>query len=289
MTGPQAKSVRLASDIKGLADRGMTGTEIAKRLGYSIGHICNAASRFGISLRARRNEKRAKRDAEIIAMYSSGHTLARIGELYGISRERIRQRLAANGVYGADGGVAKRTEQRAARILAGKDKKAIARWGCTYAEYRAIPRAAKTRYRYHERNSRNRAIEFSLTLKEWWGIWSDSGKFAECGVGRGKYCMARFRDEGGYTLGNVYITTNDVNAREAIKRTHGSDKKKTTISKGVYLVAPGGSKPFIARVGKKYIGHFTDPVSAILARERFLAARQPSSSPVSRSGDASPA
>jgi hypothetical protein len=53
-----------------------------------------------------------------------------------------------------------------------------------------------------------------LTFDEWWSIWEQSEHWHERGVGRGKYCMARFGDCGPYAIGNVKIIPQEENVRE---------------------------------------------------------------------------
>ena len=45
-----------------------------------------------------------KRDWDIVERYKSGQTLAAIGIVYGITRERVRQILKKNGITRMDGG-----------------------------------------------------------------------------------------------------------------------------------------------------------------------------------------
>lgn len=58
-------------------------------------------------------------------------------------------------------------------------------------------------------NKRN--IVWDLTYVEWLQIWNQSGKLYLRGRGLGKYCMSRYKDEGPYSISNVYITTNETN------------------------------------------------------------------------------
>lgn len=61
-------------------------------------------------------------------------------------------------------------------------------------------------YKCQKRNAIDRSIPFLLTFEEWWGIWEDSGKYAERGKKPHQYCMSRNNDTGGYEIGNVYIS-----------------------------------------------------------------------------------
>jgi hypothetical protein len=70
-------------------------------------------------------------------------------------------------------------------------------------------------YARHRWMAERRGIGFELTFFEWLTIWRDSGHINERGQGRGRYCMARLRDQGVYVLGNVKIILNEDNSREA--------------------------------------------------------------------------
>src|SRR5580765_8503076 len=57
------------------------------------------------------------------------------------------------------------------------------------------------------RNAKKRGIPFLLTFDEWWLIWQSSQKWEQRGRRKGQYVMARFKDLGPYTVGNVRICT----------------------------------------------------------------------------------
>jgi len=56
------------------------------------------------STKQERDERNEKRDAGFIKLYQEGFTLTAIGEIYGLTRERVRQRLKINGITQEDGG-----------------------------------------------------------------------------------------------------------------------------------------------------------------------------------------
>jgi len=77
----------------------------------------------------------------------------------------------------------------------------------------------KLKIRQAFRNQRDRAkrsgISFELTFEQWLSWWESTGHFHERGLGKDKYCMARFGDAGPYALGNIKCITNSENAKEA--------------------------------------------------------------------------
>jgi hypothetical protein len=70
------------------------------------------------------------------------------------------------------------------------------------------------RYTQHRLNAEKRNIPFRLSFKQWSAIWTASGKFHLCGNRRGRYCMARYGDQGAYEIGNVRICLIEVNRAE---------------------------------------------------------------------------
>lgn len=215
----------------------------------------------------------AARSEAIASMYLSGLTLQGIADHYGLSRERIRQIIFKMKIPPKSGGQAKRTERRRATLVAARDARSIARWGCSYAEKAAIPAAVLRAYTYQRRSAQNRGIAWKITLAAWWKCWLDSGQWGNRGRGRWRYCMSRKNDCGGYEIGNVYITTNQVNGREFQRRKRAGKTTSKTVSTGVYELYPGCSSPYLAKVGKVYVGLFADPISAAIARTKHIASR----------------
>lgn len=72
-------------------------------------------------------------------------------------------------------------------------------------------------YTIHRLNAARRGIGFELTLEEWVHIWTESGHIHERGKEAHQYCMARFKDEGSYRVGNVQIVTARQNALDGDK------------------------------------------------------------------------
>lgn len=159
-------------------------------------------------------------------LFRSGMTLQQIGTAYGLTRERVRQIIAHEGVTGADGGVCQRKARRLAQLakarLARLNVKASAAFGCDYETAVALNggRAPWTRggytyyYLHQRRNARKRGIEWQITLPEWVEAWRQSGRWDSRGLGKDKYVMARRNDLGPYASWNVYITTSGQNAAD---------------------------------------------------------------------------
>lgn len=76
------------------------------------------------------------------------------------------------------------------------------------------PKGPRRRYIEHRANAQKRRIPFLLSFEEWWEIWQASGKWDRRGNRRGRYCMARYSDQGAYEVGNVSICLIETNRAE---------------------------------------------------------------------------
>ena len=162
--------------------------------------------------------KRAVPDSRLENMaylYTHGKTLAEIGSVYSLSRERVRQILEKTGITRNDGG-------QNVRILCNirykQNKPSIFRYfetyGCTREEAELInggqvvstKGSPAHKYGNQRNNARKRQIEWQISFPEWVLVWKESGKFEQRGRGKG-YCMARIGDSGPYSVDNVEIIT----------------------------------------------------------------------------------
>lgn len=203
------------------AQRGLTRTETADELGLSIHTVGAYGRENGVVFRHASAVLSDPRSEPMAAMYKTGKTLEEIGSVYSITRERVRQILKKyHGLVGKDGGKAAQAVIRKQRAEAKRNAKFLARYGCSYGDYRDFVALSKDMcangstyykaplgaYRSQERNAKSRGIEWCITILEWWDVWQKSGKWELRGRGHG-YMMCRFGDVGPYTVGNVYIAT----------------------------------------------------------------------------------
>jgi hypothetical protein len=213
---------------------------------------------------------KAEKVAKMAEMYRQGLTLADIGRQYACTREYVRQLLRAAGINAADGGQAVRSKTvRAATISAQRQRQAKqeARFGVPYELLQALRENGATRaFGQQRKNSAQRGIEWRLTLAQWWAVWQASGKFHLRGVGAGKYCMSRIRDDGAYALGNVHVQLATENSREAVSKWMG----KTKSIKGVFCLYPGRDLAWQAKVGKVSLGFFASAEQAGEARAAYM-------------------
>jgi DNA-binding CsgD family transcriptional regulator len=217
---PPKSNINLPA-VKECAARGMTRAETAEELGLSIYTVGKYGREHAIAFRHASAMVVDPRADDMASMYRSGRTLEEIGKLYGITRERVRQIITKrHGLRADDGGAHAKAKITSARAKALKDAKYLAKYGCTFDQWREMvaigaQMRADGRGRYQaptyayvsqRTNARRRGIGWELSLLEWWQIWDASGKWGLRGRGRG-YMMCRFGDVGPYALGNVYIAT----------------------------------------------------------------------------------
>lgn len=179
------------------------------------------------------------RTQQIIEWCRAGLTLQQVGDRFNISRERVRQIVAANDVLADERGRAIRRKAREQNISDARrlkrDAWAMSIYGCDYATLIDLNGGSKTRgrdsfamrYFQQKRNAMFRGIEFRLTFPQWMRVWNESKKLNERGRGHGKFVMSRFGDAGAYEVGNVFIQSADSNNSEGVKaaRARGCYKK----------------------------------------------------------------
>ena len=205
----------------------------------------------------------------MMEMYRSGLTLQAIGDRYQITRERVRQILRKCKVSVDEGGQTLRAAAKRAQRAAARDQRYLAKYGFTYGEYVAIGARARKAYNEQKCSARNRGLEFGLTMRQWWDIWQQSGHWNERGRGSG-YCMSRVGDRGGYTFGNVYITTCRENVQEFRQRKPVLGRSETP---GVHLRYPTLPKPFVVMHGRKVLGYFATREEAWAVKQAYVAAK----------------
>lgn len=208
--------------------------------------------------------RRTDRDENIKAMYAAGMTLEKIGQRYGVTRERIRQILKKYGITSQDGGARKLAEIKNEKKAAARDSRYRAKHGIDFATYSEIKRAGGViAYRTQKANAYKRDIPFRISLADFWRIWQESGKWAERGRGKGKYCLARYNDSGAYEVGNVWVCSFSENCREARSRSKRGNGN-------VHFINPGTRKPWLAKHGNVCIGFFKTREEAVSAKREYV-------------------
>lgn len=151
--------------------------------------------------------------------------------------------------------------------------------GCSHAEALRLnngeplrkPATPASRYHYQRQAAFKRGIGWEITFPEWLAIWVESGKWAERGIGIGRYCMSRHGDMGPYKVGNVSIKTIVENSREGIERARPAMRANparsgflpANLGKGRgWAFLPNRRKPYQVYLGRKYIGCFAAQAEA---------------------------
>lgn len=275
MTG---RSQRLLARDKAMADlaaAGKTVAEIADVLDVNPQLVRIWAKLAGVKL-VRQTKKSDERADRMALMYRQGVTLAKIGNQYGLTRERVRQIIGKTGITAAEGGASKSAEYRREAAAAKREAVWLAKYGLPYAVVRQLQADRVTHaFHKHKRNSDSRGIDFRLTFIAWLSIWQASGKLDQRGRGKGKYVMSRINDAGAYELGNVHIQLATENSREAVKKWAG----KTKENRGVYLLTPGSAHPWMAKVARVSLGRFATEQEAVAARAAYLDAHPEATKP----------
>lgn len=211
-----------------------------------------------------RRVKADERAAEMAALFRQGWTYERIGQRYGVSRQRIQQLLGGRcGITAADGGAtlryALKRRARDAEKRARRDARCLSKYGCTYALYHSTPVSARRAFRQQRANARRRDIEMSMTFWEWWTLWQESGHWEKRGVGQG-FVMCRYKDAGPYAIGNVYIAT----AR------HNVSTRQNRVTDLPMGVSRNGKKFTAQRCFNGQVNHLGSFPTAALAHAAYL-------------------
>jgi len=253
---------------------------IQRDSGYSRASLSELATTFfpdfrrpapaqPVKLKPSRISKPETRNQDMVTAWQSGLTLQQIGDQHNISRERVRQILKKLGVPVESGGNKLLAERKAAKHIAELNARTYAKHGVTREKWEQIGSRARHCFRSQRRDAGYRGIEWNLTLGDWWDVWQKSGKWQLRGRTKGMFVMSRINDAGGYTLGNIYITSTSNNCREA----RASNPTKAGVRGGVYCLLPGFSRPWLAKFGKKSLGYHATEQEARAARERYMEQR----------------
>ena len=165
------------------------------------------------------SEDRQERNVRIATLYQEGIPSTVLSERFHLTRERIRQILAVQGIGKQQGGVHVKAQRLHSKALALRNKRYQDHYGHDWGVHKALllrdrqARKAGTsvdmtvvgRYRRQRANALKNGYPFTLTLAEWWKTWQESGKWELSGRGRGRYAMVRLDTRKGYELGNVAI------------------------------------------------------------------------------------
>lgn len=185
--------------------------------------------------------------AQLMAkLYRQGFVLDKIGKKFGLTRERVRQILRQLGVQKDEGGGAlqhfiriRAKIEKKITLNEARERRSRKNYGCSFTEVQALgpiseKRTPAHRYKQQRLSAKNRGVEWKITLPQWWKIWSESGKWSECGTG--KYGMARYGDIGPYHQDNVRILSQSENSKEYQSGARAKEDRKNYLRKKSGLV-----------------------------------------------------
>ena len=168
------------------------------------------------------------RDVLICDMIREGRVLEEVGQHFELSRERVRQIAVKYGVDTRHGMELRSLLAPRLSVPLGEKRERIVLeiYGCSREEATRLndgrnisdSRSPAHAYLMQRKSALDRGIGWEMTFPEWLEIWQASGKLAERGRGRGKYCMSRYGDTGAYSKDNVRIISNEQNAAESYER-----------------------------------------------------------------------
>lgn len=213
---------------------------------------------------------RKERIDRMVSMYKQGLTLEKIGQQYGITRERVRQIISKAGVTREEGGEGIKTAYKRKKKAASVHARYMEKYGQPPEIVKELRRARITHaYATQKKSASIRGIEWNLDFATWFSIWQTSGKLHLRGRGKGKYVMSRIKDDGAYELGNVHIQLATENSKEAVQKWKGKTKK----NKGVFLLYPGRTMAWLSTYGKERLGFFETEELAVAARIQAMKSR----------------
>lgn len=109
-------------------------------------------------------------------------------------------------------------------------------------------------YKAHKASAKQRGIEFDMSFVRWLTIWHESGYLLLRGRGAGRYVMARYGDQGGYTADNVDIVPSEVNLQQeqAVRRRIRAKRENVAQGRDSYAHLRRGKHPKGRRVVDPY-------------------------------------
>lgn len=212
-------------------------------------------------------------------------TLEDVAAKYQITRERVRQILAAQGISSRQGGRAmcltaslmSEGAEKAKERIARKNKSCHTYMMCdpgAYAEITghnwislAFATPLAKAYWGQRRSAGTRNIHWNISFPQWVDVWRASGKIEYRGRGQGKYVMARKLDIGGYDVDNVYICP-------SVENNSDRNDKRSGLPMGVTF----RRNKYIAQKmidGKNYnLGSHATPEEASAAYQKFTGKKE---------------
>lgn len=162
-------------------------------------------------------------DRDFAQMVIEGKTVKELCSVFSVTHQAVSLRAKKLGLSGQI--------RKPARVRSKAEHQVYAYYGLPNATIRSLVKNGVTRaFSCQRRNAIARDIEWKLTLAQWWGIWTESGKWDQRGRERGLWVMARHGDVGPYAEGNVFICTHSQNLSDAAKWRREKDDAKNMVT-----------------------------------------------------------
>lgn len=163
------------------------------------------------NMREKQREAKA-RAVRMVELYEN-NSLRAIGEMEGISAERVRQILKKHGVrYKGSPRQKACNEGFKQRIKAQQDKvdaNSIRTFGSTRKQINKLPSdkvaRIKLMYRQFKRTALKKGHACKININQYWSVWAKSRKFDKRGTGKNNYTLTRIDFEKDITLNNIII------------------------------------------------------------------------------------
>jgi hypothetical protein len=282
---PKHYAVQLLEEAAGALAGGSSyqqalSAEISEAIKYSVYARIRKEHRAGaIANKPPRKEKPARapkvrpasdvqRLERIAAMCAEGKTLNEIGAVFKITHQRVQQIIKRHDIKRSPIPPKTKTLDAAKAKRDAWEARCIARWGVGIEGTRQLNAAGLINAFKSQRGSAiAHGYGWELSFIDWHAAWIASGKLEQRGLGGDNYAMTRADRSQPFKVGNLKIVTIKELMREVRARTQGNVAPRT----GVYCLYPGLSKPWVARLNRKTVGHFETAEMASAAREQALA------------------
>lgn len=159
-----------------------------------------------------------QREQLILNEFVNNHrSMTDIGNLLGISKQRVQQILSKHNLNSSHGGAREKAKikrkSESLRIQKQRNEKCQRVYGCDYDTAMQLngnkpfdtSGSPTRRYKTYKANNQRKGLIFNLSFPEWYAIWIRSGKYNDMGVGKGKYCMVKIDPSMPITYDNVKI------------------------------------------------------------------------------------
>ena len=155
----------------------------------------------------------AKNRALEMAEQRKKHPLWYIGQLHGVSAERVRQILIKYNLTQNNNCIhlAAEFERRRKELdrIKARNENAIRMYGSDLEAIKKLPQDKATKikrmYRQQKRWAKRGGHECKININEYWSVWAKSRKFNQKGQTKSSYCLSRIDFNKDITIENLIV------------------------------------------------------------------------------------